>query len=345
MQNQVNNNQNAIGNNQGDAMAASSAMIVSGLEKELKTNKANITINDPKVNLKDLDEYLKKLTNTTQVDRIKKKEEKKGRKQEEETEQKRHRSFRMSGSGKGKAKAFEWRTSNRVSGNFFLDLFANYQRKVLENVVNYALQNGIEELVRSAKEAKMDLAGFDLEKIRLNNKKNLVFMSDLTAEERKILYLTDELKLLQIGKYLEDDWIKYFIINIRSQVVANTLMDLNVEELTIEKILTQAKQISWLKLIHELKAAHLKRIFSGSQKDFDYYTRVIDYYTQKMRKIDLEKPEAELNMIHSKLAEVAYETAGYKLGLLKSIQTLTFDKKREKDIKWLESTLKHLKHA
>ena len=50
----LNINPNMISSNQADAMAASSAMVVSGLEKELKSKDDKVIINDTKLNLKQM---------------------------------------------------------------------------------------------------------------------------------------------------------------------------------------------------------------------------------------------------------------------------------------------------
>ncbi len=319
-------------------MAASGAMIVSGLDKELKP-KSEVVIKDPKANLKELDEYILKLTNTTPLDQVKKWEQKNtGGKKEEERKPARFKAFY---SPSAPAEPFEWNKKGK-SGNFILDFFLSLQHEILKRVLFFALNPELNELSKLAEELNINTKGWNLEKFHVGPDGEAILSSDLTPEEKKILLLKEELKILIIGEILEDEWVGLLVIKLRKNYVLKTLIGLNVK---IEELIISAKQIAWLKLIAELKAMHLKRVFCGSKKDFDSYSKVILNLTQKIRKIDLNLPGELMNLVKTHLEKLALETAVYKLELLRSLQKISPDKAREKDIKWLESTAAHLKHV
>lgn len=93
MVHQVNQAANQIGL-QAEASAANAAMIVVGLEKELNTklHGINIDLNKNKVDLKKINEYLQKLTDTRPVKNVKKYEEKKAK--EKKQSEKKHLAHR-----------------------------------------------------------------------------------------------------------------------------------------------------------------------------------------------------------------------------------------------------------
>lgn len=317
---------------QEQSMAGSSAMVVSGLNKELKPNKANVAINDPKVNLKQLEEYIQKLTHSSPIDEIKKHEEKNRKRQKQKEKQRR---LKVVFFDRTPAEPFEWQAEKQETGNFLADLFLYFQQKVLKRALNFALQPGLVDLIKLGQEMKIDLKSWNLEKFIIAPDGQIILPSGLSEEERRYLLLREEFRILEIGEILEENWANLIIIKLRKHYVLNTLRSLKMKKEEIEKIRSAAKQIAWLKLITELKALHLKRVFSGSKKDFDFYSEVISCYTQKIRKIDVAISEEGFNWVKTRLKQLAVDTAKYKLELLRSMQKLNFDKSREKEITWL----------
>jgi len=336
-------NPNIINSEQSQSMAASSAMITTGLEKELKTNKTNIVINDPKINLKQLEENIKKLSHSSSIEQIRKKEEKK--KREEQREKQKRQQPKIFYSATRPAEPFEWNEKKSKSGNFIVDLFLNLQQRVLQKVFNLVLRHELNESIKIANELKIDIKDWNLEKFMVNSKGEMLLPSGISEKEIKYLLLREELKILEIGELLEDNWIHSQIIRLRKQYVVSTLYAMGAENEEVAQILTSAKQIAWLKLITQLKSTHLKRVFCGSKKDFDYFTKVISCYTQKIRKIDIAIPEEGVKWIKSRLEKLAFETAHFKLELLQSMQKLNHNNEREENIKWLKHTVGQLQHS
>lgn len=342
MANPLNVNPNIPQGTQADAMAGSGAMIVSGLDKELKTKPDNIIINDPKINLKQLEEYIQKLSHTSEVEKTQKWKHQKGKQQKEKAGERPRRRIRWI---REEVEPFSWKEKLEPTKNFLLDFFYTLEQNVLHGLLKFALQPGLDELIKLADEMKINLGALKLEKFNITHSGKIILSSELSPIERKFLLLRDELKMLEIGDIVEEDWIKLIIIKLRKRSVRKAFIEIGANQEVINSIKDQAKHIAYLKILHELKSFHLKRVFCGAKKDFDYYSKLISRLTHKIRKIDISGDEANLDWIKGQLNKMALETAEYKLKVLHSMQKLNFEKSRQKDIHWLETTIRHLKHA
>ncbi len=318
---------------QSESMAASSAMIVSGLNKELKTSKSKVVTNDPKVNLEQLEKQIQKLTAPVSIDEINKRQEEYLTRNQSQKHKKK----------KYKKKAFGW-INRKKNKNPFLNWLGNLQRKTLQKILYFALQPEIDELIKMAGELKIDISSWNLEKFSVNSSGQIILASNLSELEKTILLLKEEFKILEIGELLEDDFVHIIIIKLRKNYVLKNLLKLKVTYQQIDELIVQARQIAWLKEITQLKASHLKRVFCGSKKDFDYYSKIISNHTKKIRKIGLAISGQTFDWISTKLEKLALDTANYKLELLRSMQKLEHNKNRDKEIKWLEDTVAKLKH-
>lgn len=315
---------------QSESMAASSAMIVSGLNKELKTNKSKVVTNDPKVNLEQLEKQIQKLTATVSIDEINKRQE------EYLTKKQSHKQInKKAKETKTIEKPFDW-INNKKSYNPFINWLIEFQRKVLQKILYYALQPEIDDLIKLADELKIDVTSWNLEKFSVNQSGQIILPSNLSDSERILLLLKEEFKVLEIGELLEDNLIHIIIIKLRKKNIINYLLKYKVTWQQINELKTQARQIAWLKEITQLKASHLKRVFCGSRRDFNYYSKAISNHTKKIRKIGLTISGQSFDWINTKLEKLAHDTAHYKLELLYSMQKLAPNKDREKEIKWLE---------
>ncbi len=325
-------NQNLSRGMQEESMAASSAMLVTGLEKELKLNKVKIDFHDNKVDLKEIEEFVQKLNDATALEKVKKYDErnrKKGKKEEELPKRKNQkRSDPLP-----PAQPFEWINQPRKS---FFDFIFEWEGKILREVLKFVLQPNLDELIILAQELNLDLSAWKLDKININYKGEILLNSDLSPEEKLRLLLLDELKILEIGKLLEGSLLKLAVINLRLFRVKSALKELGIKEEELDSIKLAAKRIAFLKLVASLKDAHLKRIFASSRKEFTAYSKTIKSYTQKIWKLNIDLPDVGLKWIHQRLETLALESARYKLELLRSMQKLAHDHERAKTIRWLE---------
>ena len=327
-------NQNLNLGLQEQAMAAQGAMIVSGLEKELGASKIKINLNDNKVNLKELEEYIQKLNNASSLEEIRKFDEKKRREQKKKEELARGKKFPLSETPINSASPFEWIKNARPGG--FFSLLLDLERQILREVLKFVLQPNLDELIGLAKDLDLDAAAWKLDKINIDCKGNILLAGDLSPEEKLRILLLDECKILMIGRLLEDSWLKKAVIAFRLFRVRSTLKELGIEKVEFERIEQAAKRIAFLKLVAALKDNHLKRVFSASRREFILYSRSIGKYTKKIKRIDVDIPSNGMLWINQKLETLALEAARYKLELLRSMEKLSHDPEREKTIRWLE---------
>ncbi len=337
------NNQNISPGMTEESIAASAAMIVTGLEKELKTHKVNTDLKPSEVDLKKIDEYIQKLNDASSLDRIRKYEEKRQKEQKKKEELARGRRFNIADLYIKAALPFEW-VKKRISDTIF-DFLFDIESRILREILKFVLKPNIEDLLGLASELNIDLSAWKLDKISIDHQGDILLAGDLSPEERVRILLLDECKILEIGLLFADSWFKKAVIKFRLFRVKATLKELGVTQEEFDFISLSAKRIAFLKIISMLKDHHLKRVLSSSQREFKDYSRLINSLTKKIRKIDIDLPQKGMEWIHKKLGTMALEAARYKLELLRSMQTLGRDAERAKTIKWLESTTLHLKHA
>jgi len=319
-----------------EAMAGSSSMVATGLEKELKTGKVKIDF-DPKTELSEVNEYVQKLTNATALERVKKYDQKREQNEKEENPLRKKPLPRKI---KYRTQPLSWlKPEIKTSFNLFAWL-VELERAILKEVLSFALQPELEALLALARELNLDLTSWKLEKINLNYKGEILLSSDLSPEERMKFLLLDEYRILYIGQQLCDSWFKLLVINLRLNKVKAALWDLGIRDL--EEVSLSARRLAFLKLLALLKEAHLKRVFSASRQEFSEYSKMIKQLTDRALKIEVNIPQRGMDFIHQKLGLLAREAARYKLELLRSLQTLAPEAEREKTIHWLEHIIARL---
>lgn len=321
------------------AMAGSSAMVVSGIQEELKTSDVKLDDNALKTNFKDLEEYIQKLSDSPVIKPIKKfygKEGQKQQKKEEETKK-----ARAILNDKDKPKPFDW-AHHRKSDSLF-SIFYAWESKVLKDLLRFVLQPNIEDLIKTASDLQINLKEWKLDKININSKGEILLSGDITPEERLKILLLDECKILEVGRLLEDAISKQIIINIRLYRVKLMLKELGITDKELAEINLAARRLAFLKIVAVLKENHLKRVFSASKKEFNYYTAIISNLTYKVQNTKVDVPQEGIAWIHQRLETLSGEAARYQLELLRSLQKLGFDKEREKNIKWMEHIISGLK--
>lgn len=324
---------------QEQAMAASQAMVVSGLEKGAKEKVVTASDLSAEVKLENLEEYVQKLLDTGPVRDVKNDIEDRRKKGTEKQEERERRGFAGRVVRK-ETKPFEWKTQKPTNSIF--SFFENLQRKVLNEVLGYVLRPKVTELLKTAKDLKINLKNLDLERIFIDYQGKITLPSGLTKAEREFILLREEYKVLTLAELLEDDFIKLLIIRYRNKKVKKRLIEMKVTEKDLEKIQFSCEKIAWLKIISQLKELHLNRIFSYSSREFATITKEINRLSRKARRVHINIPEEEIKWIDDHLTHMALQAAQYKLNLLKSLQKLSFDREREDNIKWLQHTIPRL---
>jgi len=445
-----------------ESIAASAEMVVTGLEKSLNIKKAGQVQKNQQVDLKQIDEYVQKLSETTTVNEINKWEQKEKQRQKKKEEDKpKRRALRKA--GKSRARAFGWISrkapprrdvilnageidtfgvtvnseslkeyvltytrsrlgidegeegreslvsiEQKIKGlkggeSFLLKMKDGINRMLIaelsraikqsilnkvnagkkftewlissrksEEILNYALYNEytsglnrkavrgltgkimfdilsrnwdltmkqLEDLIELAKESRLDLPSwyqtFSRERVTLTSDGKVKISSSIIESELQKNALLDEFKMLHIHLALEEGLIRTLAMWLRLRKVNGGLTALRVGRDEIALALTQAKRIAWAKIITKLKEAHLTRVFSTSEKEFEKYSGRIAILTRKAKGLGLGISMEGLKLVEARLVQMALDTANYKLELLKSMQSLEYDRKREKDIHWLE---------
>ncbi|MBU0686953.1 MAG: hypothetical protein KKB81_03810 [Candidatus Margulisbacteria bacterium] len=201
-------------------------------------------------------------------------------------------------------------------------------------------------LLNFARELNIDLtpwiAKWNFEKVNIGENGKITINTEITDAIREVKLLLDEYKLLESRKLLEPRLISRLFLYWRLKELEEDLKDRQVLENEILNAREQARHIAWLKIVAILKEYHLKRVFCGSQKEFNMLSQVIEYLTNKAHKLGTHISEEGINLLHTELGKLAYKTATYKLELLQSMQKIAPSENNEKDIKWLTAVLRHL---
>ena len=453
-----------------ESAAASSGAIVTGIEKELNIQKAGKLLKDAPVDMKEVGKYIEQLTETTSVEAIKKRDEKRRHKKEDEDANRQRRSPAKN-SGKGVRPAFGWlknqaappkpivlrsglsdkflskiepstvkeyarvyiktkvglpkedlkeanalkrsieqdligsgvplelitKIQEAIDKMLFQDLSRLIKETVLrsmedkrfgdwlvnskrsEAILNFALYNddlvdiskaqakGLtgkilkssavknwsikqkdpKELTLLAEDLNIDLLSwifsFLNEKVKVTEDGSVILDSSIIEAQWRKSRLMDEFKMLHIALLIEDDFVNRFFIARRLGSVEEGLRELGIEAAELEQALSQAKKIAWAKVVTQLKEAHLKRVFSSSEEQFEKLSGLIGYFTKKARHIGMGVSKEGAKLVEAKVVQIALDTAAYKLELLKSMQSLEHDKSMDKDIKWLSEVIARLK--
>ncbi len=199
------------------------------------------------------------------------------------------------------------------------------------------------QLLEISKQMGLDLnfwiSYWNAEKISLSPSGEVII--DYTAlEAEKILGLAkDEYRTIEYQRLITNSLFEKATLFFKLWQIKDELKLMGIGNEEIAFLFQQAKHLAWLKTIAELKELHLKRVFSSSQKDFIYFSFLIEKLTLKARRLGSHISASGSVWIRQKLEDLAIETAQYKLDLMRSLQKLEFDSQRENDIQWLEKTL------
>jgi hypothetical protein len=294
-------------------MSAAAAMVVTGLEKELKLSR--LDGKEIKAEPIPLEKLVQKLNDATAIQSVKshKYRNEADSQNEERSGQKNNR---ITNYGLRITKPFEWTSTAKPSG--FWAFLVEWERRILNELLKFVIKPNVEELVKTARELGLDLADWQMETLCINQNGEVLLSSDLSPQERLLLLLKNEYKILTIAGYMTDSYLTRLVIYLRLYRVRQTLLDLGCAD--IGKLEIEAKRIAWLKLIALLKEVHLKRVFSLSRQDFQKYSGLIRYYTVLARRIKVDLPQE--GWIHQRLETLAAEAARYQQELLRTLKAV-----------------------
>lgn len=291
---------------QGESMSAAAAMVVTGLEKELRVSR--LDQKGSQVEFIPLEKLVQKLNDATAIQSVKgHKNRKEGDAQNED---------KSGHPGRRITRPFEWTEPAKPSG--FWAFLIEWERRILNELLKFVIKPNVEELVKCAQELDLDLSDWQLETLCINANGEVFLSSDLSPQERLLLLLKNEYKILTIAGYLTDSYLTRLVVYLRLNRVRQMLSDFGFAELA--KLETEAKRIAWLKLIALLKEVHLKRVFSLNRQDFQKYSGFIRYYTVLARRIKVDLPQE--GWIHQRLETLAREAARYQHELLASLKAV-----------------------
>ncbi|MFH2033963.1 MAG: hypothetical protein ABIJ26_04590 [Candidatus Margulisiibacteriota bacterium] len=202
----------------------------------------------------------------------------------------------------------------------------------------------LEDIKIFARELDLDLSKWDLEKAFTGeDSKKIDLLTDISIGEKEALlrklrhFTTKAIFILDNQKKLE-----------LKEVIKKINIDLLQRGVTVHEIfevVEESKRLAWLKSIMILKKMHLKRLLSSSRDEFDRYSRLIATYTLAVRNLGMKISEKGARLVENSLAYSSYKAAKYKLELLGSMQSLNFEKDREKHIEWLKELVDELSQA
>ncbi|MFA5104057.1 MAG: hypothetical protein WC527_02655 [Candidatus Margulisiibacteriota bacterium] len=158
----------------------------------------------------------------------------------------------------------------------------------------------------------------------------------------KLSTVTDSYRLSEITYMTEDSFIKKIGLFFKLAQLRDELELRGVSKDTIEEIKTQARKIAWLRTIAGLKEIHLNRILTTSSMEFINSSRKIERLTKRAKKLGFDIPQEGIKWIETGLTQLGLDTAKYKLELLRSLQKISYEDKREEDISRLVKIISSL---
>lgn len=312
MINTVNQNNVNLGL-QGESMSAAGAMVVTGLEKELKLHR--LDGKEIKTEPIPLEKLVQKLNDATAVQSVKSHKNRQGGDSQNEDKSGR-KNIRFTHYGLPITKPFEWTSPAKPSG--FWSFLIEWERKILNELLKFVIKPNVEELIQTARELGLDLSGWQMETLCINQNGEVLLSSDLSPPERLLLLLKNEYKILTIAGLVTDSYLARLVVYWRRYRVRKTLIELGFADFS--KLETEAKRIAWLKLISLLKESHLKRVFSLNRRDFKKYSGLIEHYTRLALNVKVDLPQEA--WIHQRLETLAAEAARYQHELLESLKAV-----------------------
>ncbi|MBI5699746.1 hypothetical protein HZC35_05535 [Candidatus Saganbacteria bacterium] len=282
-------------------MSAAGAMVVTGLEKELKLQR--LDGKEIKAEPILLEKLVQKLNDATAIQSVKSHKNRQGNdSQKEENRNPKiihtpHSAFRI-------ARPFEWTQPTKSSG--FWSFLIEWERKILNELLKFVIKPNVEELIQTAGELGLDLSGWQLETLCIDQNGEV------------LLLLQNELKILTIAGLVTDSYLARLVVFWRCFRLRQTLISLGFTDFS--KLEIEAKRIAWLKLISLLKESHLKRVFSLNRRDFNKYSGLIKYYTRLALNVKVDLPQEA--WIHQRLETLAREASRYQHELLESLKAV-----------------------
>ncbi|MCX5750004.1 MAG: hypothetical protein NTZ10_07215 [Candidatus Saganbacteria bacterium] len=171
---------------------------------------------------------------------------------------------------------------------------------------------------------------------RLENADMYFHLFDL-PQMKDISVVVGDLRTSHTKLFLEDNIFKAVPERVTVRRLENTLKDRGMEKENIDNIRTQSRRIAWLKIISMLKQSHLNRILTTSSREFDVASKEISRLTKKSNTLGYDIPKEGIKWIETGLEKLALDTAIYKLELLRSLQKISFDPNRNRDIQHLSA--------
>ena len=146
-------------------------------------------------------------------------------------------------------------------------------------------------------------------------------------------------------KVLSRSLFRSLSLGFKISAVRSDLLRGGLSSEDLNRLERRGRKIAFMKVIVYLKHLHLKRVFSSTTEDFEKCSKEIKYYNKKLGRLGFEISDEGLKWIRKNFEALAYKIATYKLNLLKSMQSLGFDKKREAEIHKLEAAIERIKSS
>lgn len=239
---------------------------------------------------------------------------------------------------------------NAKTGRSIMELLSLLEKDVLTPTEKNDILRTFEipDLVQIASYMKLDIDSWmsilQKESIKIRKEEGLDMFFHILEEPqlRDISVVIDGLRMSTTAYLMEDNIFKKIGMYLKLQQTQNELYKRGVGQKSIEEIKTQSRKIAWIRTITHLKETHLNRILTTSSIEFTRASRKIERLTKRAKKLGYDIPQEGIKWIETGLIKLGLETAQYKLELLKSLQKISYDPKREKDISRLAKIIADL---
>ncbi len=243
----------------------------------------------------------------------------------------------------------EW-LINAKSGRSIIDFLNALESDALSLSERADILRKIElsEFLNLASALKVDLAGWltglDSSSIKVTPDRNDIFFHVFDQPHvEEISKKVNAYRSAYSEYLLEDNLWKKFGMYFDMRRSERALYGFGVDRTAIREIKAQSRKISWIRTITRLKELHLNRILTTSSNEFDIDSVQIARFTLKAKRLGYDIPKEGVRWIETRLETLALESAEYKLELLKSLQTIAPDPKRNRDISRLASIIVSLR--
>ncbi len=157
-----------------------------------------------------------------------------------------------------------------------------------------------------------------------------------------ISYLISEYRTRKIELFLDTGTMSKMLKGLNLTMLKRRLSYLGMGNDDLDELNEQARRVAWLKAIATLKTLHINRILTTSSNEFDSVSSKISKLTSISRGVGKGISKDSIKWIEAGLEKTALAAATYKLELLRSLQKMSFDKKREFDIEHLATTISQM---